>query len=147
MKKIKFLPVLLALVLFAACGEPVRNNLDDIAAKTETIELYITNKAVLNEMLSQTMVEGKPLVSFKNIDNMAGNIFKYISDETTPEYKCGSDGVFKFLAGGKVLLELEFNLNKDCRHFAFSSEGKVQFRKITPEGVKYFSKILMVEGL
>lgn len=143
----KYFYVLFLSLILISCGDAAKNHLDDIAGKTEKIELYITNKNVLNEMLRQGLVDGKPLVTFVNKDDIAGNIFKYVSEEATPEYKCGSDGVFKFLAEGKVIFELEFNLNKDCRHFSFVSDSVPQFRKITPEGIKYFSKILMVEGL
>lgn len=147
MKVLNFIIFTLLAILLVACGDPSKSQLDEIASSTEKIELYISNTALLDEMLRQGLVEGKPLVTFTNKDNIAGNLLKYISDEATPEYKCGSDGMFKFIAAGKVIFELEFKLNKDCRHFAFAADGKAQFRKITPEGLQYFSKMLKVDGM
>ncbi len=147
MKATNFIIIIAFSIIMFSCGDPTRSQLDEIAKDTEKIELYVGNTALLHEMLRQGIAEGKPLVTFTNKDNIAGNLLKYISDEATPEYKCGSDGMFKFIAGGKVIFELEFKLSKDCRHFAFAADGKAQFRKITPEGLKYFSEMLKVDGM
>lgn len=148
MKSRQLLLAIMAIILFYSCGDPVRNQFGKVSDKAATVEVYINKKSYLHEFLKNTYQEGKPLFTFPNDSNAVAKLLEFVSNDTTPQYKCTSHGYFRFLDNEKQeLFKLEFNFNPKCRHFGFSLDDKPNFRKMTDDGVKYLSSMLNPDSL
>ncbi len=63
-------------------------------------------------------------------------------EKTEPEKKdCGYDGVLKYKSKGKDLLDVEFSIADTCNYVAFVLDSKVNYRKLSAEGVRYLKEL------
>lgn len=69
--------------------------------------------------------------------NPVDKISSFISAIEPTATDCGYDGVLKYMHNGKVLLDVEFALADSCSYVAFVLNNKINYRKLTPEGIAY----------
>ena len=65
----------------------------------------------------------------------------YITDEVPTKTDCGYDGVLRFTSHNETTLDIEFVMNDTCQYAAFVMNNKVNYRKLSAEGVKYLREL------
>lgn len=62
--------------------------------------------------------------------------------KSTEELKCGYDGNLVFYSKGEALLPVVFKYkDKNCRHFLFERDGKLQSTKISNEAADFLESL------
>ena len=124
MKKIILFPVLMFFV--SSCQD--NEMLSKLIGETQKLSIYVYknegNKRTKNFILETDKKE--------EIEKLAG----YISDENSPDYKCGYDGIIE-LKTTKGDVNMEFNLHNECKHIVFTFENKRYTKKLTQDGWEF----------
>ena len=69
------------------------------------------------------------------------NITKFISNVSSPSYKCGYNGKIDFYCkDNNVLFDAEFNIG--CDTIVFIYDNKVYHKRISNDGIIYFENII-----
>lgn len=128
MKRILFFPLIFSFVF--SCRDDVI--LSKITGETQKLTIYI-DKDVGNKRTRTFKLETDKKVE---IEKLAG----YISDENSPDYKCGYDGIIE-LKTTKGDIIMEFNLRDECKHIVFTYENKRYSRKLTQDGWEFLKDL------
>jgi hypothetical protein len=124
MKKIFILPLLMLVVL--SCQD--NGVLIKILSETQNLSVFIYKDEGNKRTKTLVYETGKR----DEIEKFAA----YISDESSPDYKCGYDGVIE-MKTAKDMVEMSFNLQNECKHIVYIAEGKRYTKKLTEAGWKF----------
>ncbi len=138
MKNIFKITILFLVILFSSCEEDsIRASLDKQLAGADMIKLYFNDRT------------GKPIGKDNIITiqdkEITGKLIQAITDETTPEYKCGYTGTIEYFKENRSILTGEFNSMPGCSHIVFRLKKNMHSKKLTPESLiilnKYYDMI------
>ena len=64
-------------------------------------------------------------------------ISAFLTTEEPQKKDCGYDGVLRYKSKEKILLDVEFCLSDSCGYAAFVLNNKINYRKLSADGLKY----------
>jgi len=138
MKNVFNLVLLFLVVIFCSCDESsIKASLDKQIAGTDMIKLYFYDKTGnLTAKSSIITIQDKEIIS---------KLLLAITDETTPEYKCGYTGSIEYFKENKSVLVGEFNSMPECSHIVFRIKKNMHSKMLSPESLiiinKYYEMI------
>jgi len=128
MKKVLFL-ILISLILFTCAKNSI---VDDVLDETEKIRVFIY--AQKNVKLVYETQNKEQVLKFS----------EYISDSNTELFKCGYTGKIVLIRQtGNI--NVEYNIDDSCQHFAFLWNDEFVSKKITKEGIKFLKQLELQE--
>ena len=125
-------------VLFCSCeDDSIKASLDKQLSGTDMIKLYFYDKTgKLTNKNSIVTVQDKEIIS---------KLKQAITDETSPDYKCGFMGTLEYFEDNKSILVVEFNALPECAHVIFRLKDNMFSKKLSPESIiilnKYYEMI------
>jgi hypothetical protein len=125
-----FTLLLISLILISACNED--KLITKIFSETQKVSIY-TYEDVGNKRT-------KSFVFGSDLKGEISKLAEYISSESSPDYKCGYDGIIE-LQTNRGNIDMEYNLMNDCRHIVFIYEEKRYTRKLTDAGWEYLKSL------
>lgn len=120
-------------LVFTSCNESQNNVFKKILNETNSVKIYFyTDQG--NKRIKTLAYSTEDSVSISKLN-------KYISHEETPFYKCGYDGCIELQSYDGKMIEMEFNLLKECMHIVFEYGHKLFSRKISEEGYDFLTSL------
>jgi hypothetical protein len=122
----KHILLILVFFLFNACN---RLDIRQILAGTDTIEIIFYQN---QKQVNQDTIRVPDKTYIREIINSFGLIDK-------PHFKCGYQGKLRFLKTRvqHIILEAEFNLEKDCAYLSFIHNQTLHTRTISLQGLEF----------
>ena len=124
--KIKFVAsAILILILIAGCSSET-DLMKKKLAKSDKVKIYFYDE-VTGSPYAVNTIENKDTVQM---------ILSGVSDEDTPDLKCGYTGAIEFFSENQSLMNLEFNVNKDCEHIVFMVNNNSYSKKLMTPAIE-----------
>lgn len=132
MKNIFKAALLFFVLIFCSCEDSIKASLDKQISGTDMIKIYFNDKM------------GKPIgkdniVTIQDKEIIA-KMMQAITDETSPEYKCGYTGTIEYFKENKSILVGEFNSMPECSHIIFRLKKDMYSKKLSPESLVILNK-------
>jgi hypothetical protein len=138
MKNALNIVLLFLVVLFCSCDESsIKASLDKQLSGTDMVKIYFFDKTGnLSAKSSIITIQDKEIIA---------KLLLAITDETSPEYKCGYTGSIEYFKENKSVLVGEFNSMPECSHIVFRLKKNMHTKKLSPESLiiinKYYEMI------
>jgi hypothetical protein len=122
--------------IFYSCSNPVEDKLDDISGNADKVEIFFYNGKENN-------IDDRSKIIILNERDQIKYLFSFISEDDSPEYKCGYNGSIKFYNNNAGIFDTEFNIEIECSHFSFVLNDELYFKKMKGEGRSYLEDLFL----
>jgi len=125
------LSIILIASVFIGCNSSDVNSLKKKLAKADKVKIYLFDE-----------MTGTPyaLITIDNRDTVQ-MILTGVSEENTPDLKCGYTGALEFFEGNQSLMNMEFNVQAGCEHIVYMLKDNSYSKKLISPALEILLQI------
>ena len=121
---------ILIVSVIIGCNSSDVNSLKKKLAKADKVKIYF-----FDEMTGTPFA----LETIDNIDTVR-MILTGVSEENTPDLKCGYTGALEFFEGNQSLMNMEFNVQAGCEHIVYMLKDNSYSKKLISPTLEILSQ-------
>lgn len=125
------LSIILIASVFIGCNSSDVNSLKKKLAKADKVKIYLFDE-MTGTPYALTTIDNRDTVQM---------ILTGVSEENTPDLKCGYTGALEFFEGNQSLMNLEFNVQAGCEHIVYMLRDNSYSKKLISPALEILLQI------